>query len=172
MKPASVNKMSTVPTETLDELAARVVDLTGRITSYLTAQGLPQPSFARDGGLEEYPEAPQVKGPRMRLIETLWDMLHLAMGGKDYVFMNSIVPHNDAMILSVLDRFDFWSAVPLSGSASYADVAARTQLPETLVRRILRHAMTMRLFAQAGQSSDGPSSGVDAAQDGKSTGSP
>lgn len=63
-------------------------------------------------------------------------------------------------ILDVLNQFDFWSAVPLSGSATHAEVAARTGLPEDLVRRFLRHAATMRLFVLvAAAEGDGDGSG-------------
>lgn len=62
--------------------------------------------------------------------------------------------HNDAAVLNVLNQFDFWSAVPLNGSASYGDIAKHTNLPEEAVRRFLRHSMTLRLFAPEAPGSD------------------
>jgi hypothetical protein len=38
--------------------------------------------------------------------------------------------------------------VPLDGSLSYAELAEGVNLPEALVRRILRHAMTNHIFAE------------------------
>lgn len=52
------------------------------------------------------------------------------------------------MVLDVLNQFDFWHAVPADGSASYGDIAKFTDLPESLVRRILRLAMVNRLFTE------------------------
>lgn len=64
----------------------------------------------------------------------------------------------DVAALNILNHFDFWSAVPLEGSASYADIAKRTSLPEEVVQRVLEHATTLRIFAEAEPGK--PSSGV------------
>ena len=50
------------------------------------------------------------------------------------------------MTIDVLNQFDFFSAVPLGGSATYSEISSATNLPESVVRRMLRHAFTMRLF--------------------------
>lgn len=52
------------------------------------------------------------------------------------------------MVLSVLNEFDFFSTVPLGGSITYGEIAHQTTLPESMVRRILRHAMTMKFFEE------------------------
>lgn len=52
-------------------------------------------------------------------------------------------------MLNILNEFNFWDAVPLTGSASYASIAAKVGLQEAIVYRILRHAITRRLFAEA-----------------------
>lgn len=44
--------------------------------------------------------------------------------------------------------------MPLGGSATYEEIAAHTQLPASLVRRILRYAISIRLFAQKEPNSD------------------
>lgn len=54
----------------------------------------------------------------------------------------------DAAALNILNYFDFWSAVPLNGSASYTTIAEHTKLPQEVVQRILDHAMTLRIFAE------------------------
>lgn len=57
------------------------------------------------------------------------------------------------MVMDVLNQFDFWSAVPAGGSATYGEIVQATKLPEEVVRRILRYAFTMRLFAPVGRDS-------------------
>lgn len=52
----------------------------------------------------------------------------------------------DIMSLDVLNQFDFFSAVPLTGSASYADISKATKLPESVVRRILNWTMIQHIF--------------------------
>lgn len=54
----------------------------------------------------------------------------------------------DAAALNVLNYFDFWSAVPLDGTASYAEIAQRVSLPEDVVKRVLQHAVTLRIFEE------------------------
>ena len=48
-----------------------------------------------------------------------------------------------------MNQFNFWNAVPLGRSTSYSEIARKTTLPESLVRRILRHAFLNKLFAEA-----------------------
>ena len=52
------------------------------------------------------------------------------------------------MTLDTLNYFNFWHAVPLEGSASYDEIAEQVDLPEEVCRRLLEHALTLRLFAQ------------------------
>jgi hypothetical protein len=55
----------------------------------------------------------------------------------------------DQAALSILNHFDFWSAVPLEDSASYEDIARHTKLPIEVVRRVLEHSTTLRLFTKS-----------------------
>lgn len=56
---------------------------------------------------------------------------------------------SDQLVLSTLAHFDFFSAVPLDGSISYADLASKVGLPEERVRRFVRQAMTNRVFRES-----------------------
>ena len=75
--------------ESLASLAAKVVELTNTLTAYLESNGLPSVTFAADSEAE-YALESELTGPRMKLIEALTDMLHLAKGGKDFIFMESL----------------------------------------------------------------------------------
>lgn len=75
--------------ETLGSLLAKVTELTTALTSHLESDGLPSVSFAADSKAE-YALGPELTGARMKLIEALTDMLHLAKGGKDFIFMESL----------------------------------------------------------------------------------
>lgn len=61
----------------------------------------------------------------------------------------------DAAALNILNHFDFWSAVPLDGFASTAEISRHTKLPEEVVQRVLDHAKTLRIFTDA-EPGDGP----------------
>lgn len=54
----------------------------------------------------------------------------------------------DATCLNVLNHFNFWSAVPLHGSATYVDISKHVNLPLDATYRILQHAITLRIFAE------------------------
>ncbi len=55
---------------------------------------------------------------------------------------------HDNLVLDVMNQFNFWDAVPLNGSATYAEISSKTGLTESMVRRILRHAMTLHIFTE------------------------
>ncbi|KAL6694171.1 O-methyltransferase domain-containing protein [Trichoderma pleuroticola] len=133
--------------ETLESLLAIVTELTTTLTTTLRARNLPAPSFNEDapGSL---PPDQDVQGPRTKLVGALMDMLHLAMGPNEYFITQNMWLGNEAMALDVLNRFNFWGAVPVGGSASYAEIAAATKLPEQMARRFLRFGMSMYLFRE------------------------
>lgn len=76
--------------ETLDSLASKISDQSKAITTYLSANGLRAPSF-EGNNVAEYPPIPEVQEARLMLIESLMDMLHLAMGGSEYIFIQTMV---------------------------------------------------------------------------------
>ncbi|PKS12521.1 hypothetical protein jhhlp_000728 [Lomentospora prolificans] len=137
----------TQPT-TLTELAARVTELTQAFTNSLKENNIPAPTFAADSPTSYANLSPEMFTTRQLLIDALMDMWYLTQGPSESIFnyVHSVMP--DAAALNVLNHFDFWSAVPLDGTASYADFAAHTHLPEEVVFRVLQHAVTLRLFEE------------------------
>jgi hypothetical protein len=61
---------------------------------------------------------------------------------------------HDQAVLNTLNQFNFWDAIPLEGSATYEQIAAKVGLNESIVRRLLRYAMTNRIFAETAPGSD------------------
>lgn len=52
--------------------------------------------------------------------------------------------------LQAITRFKIASMIPADGAASFAEIAAQTDgLSEQMVCRLLRHAMTLRVFREA-----------------------
>ncbi|GAM42008.1 O-methyltransferase [Talaromyces pinophilus] len=125
---------------TFNSLAAAITQATSTISSYIDEHKLPAPSFAENGP-EIYPMAPEVQFARLELLDAATDLLHLALN------------NHDTMVMDVLNQFEFWSAVPAGGSATYGEIVQATKLPEEVVRHILRYAFAMRLFAPVGRDS-------------------
>lgn len=48
----------------------------------------------------------------------------------------------------MLNHFDFWSAVPLDGEATYEEISKHTNLPVEVVQRALEHGTTLHLFTR------------------------
>ena len=52
------------------------------------------------------------------------------------------------MSLQAISRLNIASLVPIGGQTTFAKIAEQTGLEERAVRRLLRHAMTMRVFRE------------------------
>ncbi|KAH6876328.1 S-adenosyl-L-methionine-dependent methyltransferase [Thelonectria olida] len=135
-------------TPSLTSLAEAISQASSALASKLEQDGHAAPSFTEDG-LAEYPKSPEILGLRMQLLDAATDMYRLALGPTDASFLGPIFLNYDATIMDILNQFDFWSAVPLGGSATYSEIATRVNLPENLVRRILKYAIAIRFFASA-----------------------
>ncbi|KAI1927245.1 hypothetical protein LOZ58_002197 [Ophidiomyces ophidiicola] len=133
---------------TLNDLAAKITKLAETFTTFLRDNDVPQPTFAADSPISYEKLTAESFLMRQELLDTLMDMWYLTQGPSESTFnyVHSCMP--DAAALNVLNHFDFWSAVPLEGSASYAEIAKHTSLPEEVVQRVIEHATTLRIFAQ------------------------
>ncbi|KAL7626863.1 hypothetical protein AAE478_003637 [Parahypoxylon ruwenzoriense] len=133
---------------TLNGLAAKITELSDTFTRYIKEHNIPQPTFAVDSPTNYSNLSAEIFMTRQLLLDTLTDMWYLTQGPSESIFnyVHTCMP--DAAALNILNYFDFWSAVPLEGSASYADIAQRVSLPEDVVKRVLQHAVTLRIFSE------------------------
>ncbi|KAI3320974.1 S-adenosyl-L-methionine-dependent methyltransferase [Xylariaceae sp. AK1471] len=127
-------------------LAADITKLADSFASSLQENNLPEASFAADSPMNHAGLTADMFMTKQMLCDKLADMWYLVQGPSEsiYNYVHNVIP--DAACLNVLNHFDFWSAVPLEGSASYSEIAERVSLPEDVVSRILQHATTLRLF--------------------------
>ncbi|RYP92184.1 hypothetical protein DL770_001691 [Monosporascus sp. CRB-9-2] len=133
---------------TLNELAAKITELSASLTRQLAEKNIPAPTLAADSPVKYADMTAEMFVTRQLLTDALNDMWYLSQGPSEsiYNYVHNAIP--DASALNVLNHFDFWSAVPLDGSASYEEIAKQTSLPQNVVYRILQHAVTLRLFAE------------------------
>ncbi|OTA94552.1 hypothetical protein M434DRAFT_10624 [Hypoxylon sp. CO27-5] len=136
------------PQPTLNSLAAKITELSETFTRYLKENNVPKPTFAADSPTSYSNLSAEIFMTRQHLLDALTDMWYLTQGPSESIFnyVHNALP--DAAALNVLNYFDFWSAVPLDGSASYAEIAQRVSLPEDVVKRILKHAVSLRIFEE------------------------
>ncbi|KAH7208524.1 O-methyltransferase-domain-containing protein [Fusarium oxysporum] len=131
----------------LESLAATISETANALSAKLKESACPAPSFAEDG-LVEYPKLPELNGLRFQLIDAAADLYRLALGPTDNSMFAPLHLNYDATVIDVLNHFDIWNAVPVGGSASYSEIATKVSLPESLVRRVLKYAITIRYFAR------------------------
>ncbi|KAI1212480.1 sterigmatocystin 8-O-methyltransferase [Annulohypoxylon truncatum] len=136
------------PQPTLNELAAKITELSETFTRFLKENNVPEPTFAADSPTSYSNLSAEIFMTRQHLLDALTDMWYLTQGPSESVFnyVHNALP--DAAALNTLNYFNFWSAVPLTGSASYAEIARHVSLPEDVIRRVLQHAVTLRIFEE------------------------
>ncbi|KAL3427108.1 sterigmatocystin 8-o-methyltransferase [Phlyctema vagabunda] len=133
---------------TLVSLAAKVSELSATLARHLKENNVPEPSFAADSPVMYNTASPEIFMARQVLLDALNDMWYLTQGPSESIFNYCHNTMPDVACLNILNHFGFWSAVPLDGSASYSEIAKHVNLPEDIVRRVLQHAVNIRLFAE------------------------
>lgn len=134
---------------TLKELSAKISELSESFTAYLNENKIPAPTFAADSVTSYDGLNAEMFVTRQLLLDKLMDMYYLVSGPSESVFnyVHNCMP--DVAVLGILNHFDFWSAVPLDGTATYASIAKKVDLPEEIVQRVVEHAKTLRIFADS-----------------------
>ncbi|EXL42274.1 hypothetical protein FOCG_15622 [Fusarium oxysporum f. sp. radicis-lycopersici 26381] len=143
----------TTTTPSLTGLAEAASQAATALAVKLEKGGYSAPSFEQDG-LADYPKDPEIIGLRMQLLDATTDLYRLALGPTDSSFMGPLLAFHDASVTNILNQFNFWNAVPIGGSATYAEITARVHLPESIVRRVLKYAISIRIFAGANDKPD------------------
>ncbi|OTA98974.1 hypothetical protein M426DRAFT_257799 [Hypoxylon sp. CI-4A] len=124
-------------------LAAKISSLVAELQESLSAQGVESPSFdensppslpsdlhhIRDDVLDATAELHEV------LLEPLM-LIYKFAGVSNVVSIDSIV------------RFKILDMIPYGSQVSFEDIAEKTNLDKGLVRRLLRHAITMRILKE------------------------
>ncbi|OHX00095.1 sterigmatocystin 8-o-methyltransferase [Colletotrichum incanum] len=136
------------PQPSINELAAKISELSAEFTRFLGDNKIPQPTFAADSVTSYDGLTSEAFLLRQKLLDAAADLSYLVSGPSESIFNYAHNCMPDATALNILNHFDFWSAVPLDGSASYPDIAKHTNLPEEVVHRVLEHAYTLRIFEE------------------------
>ncbi|KAJ8130027.1 hypothetical protein O1611_g3604 [Lasiodiplodia mahajangana] len=125
------------------ELASAISKSVSNIQKTLQAEGIPSPSFDEDASFHLPPGTSKdhdiVLDSTAELHDLLLEPLNLIHrhGG-----------HNNLVCLGAIAEFKIADLVPSHGRVSFGEIAAKTPLTESMTARILRHAMTMRVFQE------------------------
>ncbi|KAI1169451.1 sterigmatocystin 8-O-methyltransferase [Nemania sp. FL0916] len=125
------------------ELAAKISSSVAELQEYLSAQGLESPSFDENSPPTLPSDVRQIRDDVLdataELHEVLLEPLMLIYkfaGVANVVSIDSIV------------RFKILDLIPPGTQVSFEEIAEKTKLDKGLVRRLLRHAVTMRILKE------------------------
>ncbi|KAF2475192.1 S-adenosyl-L-methionine-dependent methyltransferase [Lindgomyces ingoldianus] len=132
---------------TLSSLGSRIKELAESLERHLRENGVEAPTLAADSPINISKFTPEIFTIKQQLADALNDLSIISQGPSESVFNYAHNAIPDVAALNVLNHFNFWSAVPLEGSASITDIAKYTSLPEEAVQRVVEHGMMLRFFA-------------------------
>ncbi|KAH8902067.1 S-adenosyl-L-methionine-dependent methyltransferase [Coniochaeta sp. PMI_546] len=140
----------------MTRLAEEIAEKTKIVTDYLSSKGLEAASLDADG-LAEFPISPEDDVPfkaRLDLVAATKELYDISLGPKEglrYLAWDSV----NSLSLQAVWEFKVAEYVPRIGTISYEDLTAKVEaandnLPIGVLnlRRLLRHAMTNRIFCE------------------------
>ncbi|KAF7587809.1 hypothetical protein BBP40_006690 [Aspergillus hancockii] len=130
----------------LTELAEEALEYARRLDDYIRAKGLPPVSIENDS-LTTAALPPELQAARDALTDTSHNMKRLAQGPVNLMF-DIVFGFTSVISLHAIYEYNLPSRVPLSGGATYAEIAQASGLSESLCRRFLLHAMENGIFIE------------------------
>jgi hypothetical protein len=134
------------------ELADSVSNLTQQIVSHLMETKHETPDFTSTSA--EIPLTPEYESLRIDLNTAARDLLRLVNGPK-VDFRSFFTKHYEMAAWQVALEFDYFGLVPLSGSISVKELAARAGMDEDRTMHVMRFLATQRVFKELVGNSDG-----------------
>jgi len=134
-------------TSTLIELAATITRETEKLDKYMRDNGLPPVSF----DISSPPNFPKLSDEAKRsrdiVMQATKDLSELVTGPTESVRWMSW-DHNNSLSLHAIYHFKIAQSFPVDGTATFGQIAEKVGLDEVNVTRLLRHAMTNRIFKE------------------------
>ncbi|KAK8133248.1 S-adenosyl-L-methionine-dependent methyltransferase [Apiospora kogelbergensis] len=123
------------------ELASKIQSSVIQLQSILDAKGVPSPSFDENAPDRLPREATEAQDAVLDATQELYDLLLDSPAA-----VLKVTANNSIGSLGFISRFDLPNMVPLGGRLSFAEVAKKTGFAESVVARLLRDAMCVRIF--------------------------
>ncbi|KAL5041838.1 hypothetical protein BDW71DRAFT_157729 [Aspergillus fruticulosus] len=131
----------------LISLASQISHSASLINAFLLSNNHPAPSFAPNAPAAFPPAPATIQHARQSVLEAAQSLIDLLTGPAEHLRWLACRYH-DMSSLRWIYHFKIAPAIPLDGAISYADVAAKTGVDEDHLKRMVRHAMTNRLFTE------------------------
>lgn len=129
------------------ELATRIATNTTKVSNYLTENNIPQPSFDPETPLYGCvpKDAPEIEALRQSVLSDTAELRDLLLGPREYLLSfvnNSLLPQQ------AITRFGLAQKLPVGGETTFAEMAASSGLTENHVRKLVRFAVSQRIFSE------------------------
>lgn len=131
----------------LTTLADQISSSASLISQFLHCNNHPQPSFAPDAP-PAFPPAPTpITTARQTLLESAQTLIDLLTGPAEHLRWLACRYH-DMSSLRWIYHYNIAASIPLDKPASFTAVANTANVPEDILKRMTRHAMTNRIFTE------------------------
>lgn len=131
--------------QSLTSLSQEISSKVAELTNLLNSGSHPIPSLKADSP-SDYPSNAEINTARYAIIDAATTLMNLAMGPREFIFSQALCPKADMAVLGCLQHFDIFNTVPWEGSIPYSDIATKIGLSKDKTERIIKHAMTSRIF--------------------------
>ncbi|KAJ9399551.1 hypothetical protein DTO282F9_3425 [Paecilomyces variotii] len=141
--------MSSPPS--LKSIASSLSANTNLLTQLLEEKGLPQPSLSVHDGQQTVPDSiefEQLHAARTAIQEQAQLLLDLVTGPVEMATTWPICSLHDTSALILIYHCKLYQHIPLNGTATFENIAAKSGLDIHRTRLALRHAMTRRFFCE------------------------
>ncbi|KND89922.1 Sterigmatocystin 8-O-methyltransferase [Tolypocladium ophioglossoides CBS 100239] len=129
----------------LVELARKIAAEAEKLETYLRNNSLPQPGFGVDAP-DDFPKLPShVQRSRQEIIYATKELESLVRGPRESVRWG-VWNYLDTLSLQVINNYGIAKLVPLDAPIPLSELQTKTQLDPINLARMLRHAMTNRIF--------------------------
>ncbi|KAH7304182.1 S-adenosyl-L-methionine-dependent methyltransferase [Stachybotrys elegans] len=133
----------TEATPTIVQLAERITTSVAELQACLSAQGLESPSFAENSP----PELPsEVHHLRDKVLDATAELHEVLL--EPLMLIYKFAGVSNVVSIDSIVRFKILDMIPSGGQVSFDEIADKTNLDKRLIRRLLRHAITMRILAE------------------------
>ncbi|KAH8786018.1 sterigmatocystin 8-O-methyltransferase [Diaporthe sp. PMI_573] len=126
------------------ELADTIQKSVAELDNMLKSKGLPAPSFDEDASPDPLPsEAQKAQDAVLDATAELHDILL-----EPTALVLKTISNEYVAFFGFISRHDIPNYVPLGGRVSFTDIAKKTGVDESIVKRLLRSAMCRRVFQE------------------------
>ncbi|KAH3905852.1 hypothetical protein HBH56_214420 [Parastagonospora nodorum] len=124
------------------QLATTILESVTIIDHGLASDGIASPTFDE----ASFKILPELSAHHDAVLDVISELLDLLLEPLDLIHRHS--GYNNSVCMQAISEFKIADLVPLRGQISCDDIATQTPITSEMTARLLRYAMTMRIFRE------------------------